>query len=703
MHKEIATAPLASIHGPGDSPQDSVVNRRILIIDDNEAIHADIRSVLQRRDEPEELRKLSEALFGADEEKTHQAICYEIDSAFQGREGANLVLAGRDAGRPYAMAFVDMRMPPGWDGIQTIYEIRKIDANIQIIICTAFSDYSWQSILDAFGVNDWLFILKKPFDVVEVQQLACALTQKWSLAQRAALRTDELEEKVREHASKLAAANIRLQEQVDSLAEANTQLAAAMAARQQADDRIRHIAFHDALTDLPNRMLLMERIESCIERSKLRQDYRFALLYCDLDNFKIFNDSLGHRIGDELLVHLAQQLSRALRVICHGLCPAHHTVARLSGDEFVILLDDVPDELHVRDIADQVREFVSEPVRIGTNDLVLSVSVGVALSGGEYDDPIDLLRDADTALYHAKDNGKGRTALFDQQMRAKMTARMDMEHDLRRAVEQKQFVVHYQPIVSLATERVVSLEALVRWLHPIHGLFSPDAFIPIAEETGIIEAIGEIVLEKAIQDVAHWRKTLPGMEELNVNVNLSPRQLVNRKLVNYIDDCLDRFQLSPAALRLEITETAMINNMPQIRAITDALLRRGSEIHLDDFGTGYSSLSVLHTLPFSTIKLDRSFISHLGTELESPLTVQAIMMLAQNRGINVVAEGIETFDQLTHLRALQCDFGQGYYFSRPLPTSEINAYLRRSAAPSSQSTSATPATPPSIELVATQD
>jgi diguanylate cyclase (GGDEF)-like protein len=692
MSNEIADAQSSSrvVQCNVDPPQDDVVNRRILIVDDNQAIHADIRSVLQPREEPEQLRKLSEVLFGADEVTAHQPICYDIDSAYQGREGMDLVVAARRADRPYAMAFVDMRMPPGWDGLQTIYEIRKVDANIQVIICTAFSDYSWQSILEAFGVNDWLFILKKPFDVVEVQQLACALTQKWSLAQRAALRTDELEEKVREHASKLAAANIRLQEQVDSLADANTQLAAAMAARQLADDRIRHIAFHDTLTDLPNRMLLMERLDTCIERSKHCNDYRFALLYCDLDNFKIFNDSLGHRIGDDLLIHLAQQLSQALRTIRTDLCPGHHTVARLSGDEFVILLDGVPDETHVREIAEHVRAFVTEPVRIGSNDLVLSVSVGVALSGGEYDDPSDLLRDADTALYHAKENGKGRVAFFDQKMRAKMTARMDMEHDLRRAVEQKQFLVYYQPIVSLSTEQVVSLEALVRWLHPMHGLLSPDTFIPVAEETGIIEAIGEIVLEKAIQDVAHWRKTLPGMEGLNINVNLSPRQLVDRKLVNYIDACLERFQLSPSALRLEITETAMINNLPQVRDITDALLRRGSEIHLDDFGTGYSSLSVLHTLPFSTIKLDRSFISHLGTELESPLTVQAIMMLAKNGGINVVAEGIETFNQLTQLRELECDFGQGYYFSRPLPALEINAYLRKSVAPASQSISAAP-------------
>ena len=629
--------------------------------------------------EDAEFSALSAALFDSKPaEQKQSAIQYEIDSAYQGQDGLNLVKAALDQNRPFALAFVDVRMPPGWDGIQTIGELKKADPNLQIALCTAYSDHSWQSILETLGVSDWLLILKKPFDVVEVQQLACALTEKWNLGRRASLRTEELEQKVQEHAGLLALANKKLQEQLQSLEEANSRLAQEMNARQQADDRIRHIAFHDALTDLPNRMLLLERIESCIERSKRRENYHFAVLYCDLDDFKLVNDSLGHRVGDQLLVQVARKLNHALRTASNELRPAFDTVARLSGDEFVILLDEVPDVQHVADIAERVRDSIAQPITVEEHQLVLGISIGVAVSTGDYDDAVHLLRDADTALYHAKDCGKGCVAFFDQEMRAKLNARMDLESDLRRAIEQEQFVVYYQPIVELGSGQIVSVEALVRWTHPSHGLLAPEAFIPVAEETGVIEAMGEIVLKMAIDQVAHWRKTVPGMEGLKINVNLSPRQLAHKNVVTCIDSCLEHFQLDPQSLRLEITESAIINDLPKISRVLEDLVSRGIEIQLDDFGTGYSSLSILHALPFSTIKLDRSFISNLGNELESPITVKAVMMLAHSEGIQVVAEGIESIDQLRQLRELDCEFGQGYYFSRPLPPAEAEAFLAQS-------------------------
>jgi diguanylate cyclase (GGDEF)-like protein len=653
-------------------------NRRILVVDDNEAIHADFRSVLLPREDAGELDALSAAIFSAEQRARLPALRYEIDSAYQGEEALQLVKAAQEAGRPYALAFVDVRMPPGWDGIQTIRELRKVDPNLQVAICSAYSDYSWQSILDVLGSSDWLLILKKPFDVVEVQQLACALTEKWSLGKRASLRTDELEQKVQEHAGQLTEANAKLTEQVRSLAEVNTQLAQEMEARQQADNRMLHIALHDALTDLPNRMLLMERIASCIERGKRSEKRQFAVLYCDLDNFKIINDSLGHRVGDQLLVQVAKTLNQALRTSSTEKRPSSDTVARLGGDEFVILLDDVPDEQYAIVIAERVKDALAHPILVEHNKLVLGASVGVAVSTGEYTDAIDLLRDADTALYHAKDRGKGCVALFDQEMRARATARMDLEQDLRRAIELKQFVVFYQPIVLLETEQVVSVEALVRWLHPVHGLLLPEAFIPVAEETGLIETMGEIVLEVAIEQVAYWRRTLPGMEDLKLNVNLSPRQLAHKNVIACIDNCLERWQMEPSALKLEITESAMIKDMPKTVAILNELVRRGIEIHLDDFGTGYSSLSVLHALPFSTVKLDKTFISNLSDELESPTAVRAIVMLAQHEGIRIVAEGIESYDQLAHLRQLDCEYGQGFYFSRPLPPTGAQVYLSES-------------------------
>lgn len=654
-------------------------NRRILIVDDNEAIHADIRSILELPKENAELDMLTAALFDEAVPTPSAAIEYEIESAFQGQEGFEKVLKAQDEGNPYALAIVDVRMPPGWDGIQTIQEIKKIDPLLQVAICTAYSDYSWQTILDKFGINDWLLILKKPFDVVEVKQMACSLTEKWNLSKWASMRTEALEQTVEEHARQLEIANAKLQEQVQSLAETNSQLSREMEARREADDRIRHIAFHDALTGLPNRMMLSDRIGECIERSKRQNAYHFAVLYCDLDNFKIVNDSLGHRVGDQLLMHIGDRFRHALRTTFDSSRGGYDMVSRLSGDEFVILLDDVAGADHATQIADRVREVVCQTVKIERNELVPSISIGIAMSSGEYDDATDMLRDADTALYHAKDRGKCCVSMFDLNMRTQVTNRMNLEGDLRRAIEDEQFIVYYQPIVSLLTGEIISLEALVRWQHPVRGILAPDQFIGVAEETGMIDAIGEVVFREALTQVGYWKNEIDGAEHLSVSVNLSPRQLRNRRIVAIIDESLQNSGFDPSALKLEITESAMMTDLAMVRGIIDEIAALGVEFYLDDFGTGYSSLSILHTLPFSTIKLDRSFVSNLESELESPTTVQAIVMLAKNGGVNLVAEGIETYEQLCHLRELDCEYGQGYYFSKPQAKREIEKFLRRGA------------------------
>jgi diguanylate cyclase (GGDEF)-like protein len=650
-------------------------NRRILIVDDNEAIHADIHSILKLPKENAELDLLTAALFDEVAPSNAIAIKYEIESAYQGQEGFELVEKANREGNPYALAIVDVRMPPGWDGIQTIQEMKRIDENLQIAICTAYSDYSWQTILDKFGINDWLLILKKPFDVVEVKQLACALTEKWNLSQRATVRTVELEKSVEEHAHQLEIANAKLQEQVQSLADTNSHLSREMEARREADERIRHIAFHDALTGLPNRMLLSDRIGECIERSKRQQNYYFSILYCDLDNFKLVNDSLGHRVGDQLLIHVSERLRGALRTSSQSLRAGYDMVSRLSGDEFVVLLDDVEGPEHALHIAERIREVVCQTVKVDQSELLPGISIGVAMSSGEYDDAIDILRDADTALYHAKDSGKCCVSLFDLNMRTQVTNRMNLESDLRRAIEEEQFVVYYQPIVSLLTGEIVSLEALVRWHHPVNGILSPDAFISVAEETGMIDAIGELVFRQALFQVGYWREMLPEAANLSVSINLSPRQLRNRRIVSIIDQCMRTTGFEPSALKLEITESAMMTDLAMVREIIEEISRLGVEFYLDDFGTGYSSLSILHTLPFTTIKLDRSFVSNLDNELESPTTIQAIVMLAKNGGVKLVAEGIETYEQMCHLRELDCEYGQGYFFSKPQPKREIEEML----------------------------
>ncbi|WP_197528111.1 GGDEF/EAL domain-containing response regulator [Posidoniimonas polymericola] len=651
-------------------------NRRVLIVDDNQAIHDDIRAILEAKEVDAEFDTLAASLLNTTQQRMSFQRKYEIDSALQGEEGFQAVQRSVAEGRPYALAFIDMRMPPGWDGLRTIVECRKVDPQLQVVICTAYSDYSWQNILEEVGAGDWLLILKKPFDVVEVQQLACSLTEKWNLAGLAHAHTRVLEDSIRARSEQLQEANTRLQDQVESLAEANSRLAREIAARHMADQQIRHLAFHDSLTDLPNRVLLLERIEGCIERSKRNPDHKFAILYCDLDNFKLINDSLGHRIGDQFLVQTSRRLSNTLRGAAVGVRAGYDTVARLGGDEFVILLDDLPSAGHADAVAAQVREAMSGPMSVEHNELVLGVSIGIAVSSGEYDDPAEILRDADTALYHAKEGGKGQGAVFDQAMRDRVTERLDLEFELRRAIRDGEFEVFYQPIISLQDNRLAKAEALVRWNHPTRGMQPPDLFIPVAEETGMIEQIGAIVLDEAARQIAEWRKHEPALADLKVSVNLSPRQLTSDRIVTTVEKTISRYQLDPQALALEITESGSMDNLNVVREITARFQELGVAVHLDDFGTGYSSLSILHSLPFSTIKLDRSFINNLLEEVESATTIWAVVMIAQAGKLEVVAEGIETYQQLVKIRDLGCDYGQGYFMSKPLPAADFEAFCR---------------------------
>jgi diguanylate cyclase (GGDEF)-like protein len=649
-------------------------NRRILVVDDTTSIHDDVRTILTYGKTDDKLSELEFAVLGT-KSSGEAPIPYEIDSAYQGEEGFKLVSKALEAGRPYALAIVDVRMPPGWDGIQTVERMREIDPELQVAICTAYSDYSWQGLHEKFGTNDWLLIFKKPFDLAEVQQLACTMTEKWNLARQASMKLGELQGMVEEHARQLHIANEELQERNASLAEANDRLSEEMNARRLADERIRHIAFHDALTDLPNRTLLMERLNECIARSRQESDYLFAILFTDVDDFKIVNDSLGHRVGDQLLSQIASEMTRSMRTMSSSIRPSNDTVARLGGDEFVVLLDDIKCIDNVVDIAERIQKAVCRPLNVAHREIVPSISIGAAVSKHDYDDAVDIMRDADTALYHAKASGKGRVSLFDQAMRSRVLERVDLENDLWHAVSDKQFVVYYQPIVSLVDGKATNLEALLRWNHPTRGLLPPAAFIQVAEETGMIETIGEFVLEEVSRQLADWRLRLPDVQDLSVSLNLSACQLVSHNLVKQIDRCLKEYDLEPSSLKLELTETTMMDNLAMMKAVIDEITLRHIEIHLDDFGTGYSSLSILHTLPFTALKLDRSFVNNLGKDLECETTIQAIVMMARNRRIKLIAEGVETYEQVEMLRDLDCEYAQGYYFSRPVPPEQIELLL----------------------------
>jgi diguanylate cyclase (GGDEF)-like protein len=653
-------------------------NRRILIVDDMASIHDDVRAILTYSTSNDILSNLEHAVLGTSSSQS-AAISYEIDSAYQGQDGLKLVESAVEEHRPYALAIVDVRMPPGWDGIQTIEHLRVIDSHLQIAICSAFSDYSWQSIFDKFGTNDWLLILRKPFDLGEIQQLACTMTEKWNLARQASLKMDELQSMVEEHARQLHIANGQLEEQNVSLADANRRLSSEIDARRHADARIRHVAFHDVLTDLPNRAFLMQRLDDCIERSKRQKDYAFAVLFTDIDDFKTVNDSLGHGAGDQLLSQIAVEMVASMRTMSDSIRPSIDTVARLGGDEFVVLLDDVKDAKNAASIADRLQQAVCKPLDISHRQISPSISIGVAVSQNDYDDPLDVLRDADTALYHAKSQGKRQVAVFDQAMRSRVLERVDIENDLKRAIEENQFVAYYQPIVSLTTGEVECYEALIRWHHPTRGLLSPGAFLNVAEQTGAIETIGEWMIEEVSRQVSEWQSLFPQGRHLAASLNLSACQLVSNTLVKQLDHCLGKYNLAPSSIKLELTETMMMHNIGMARKVANQIISRGIDIYLDDFGTGYSSLSILHELPFTAIKLDRSFVANMEKDVECQTTIQAVVMMAMNRNIRLIAEGVESYGQLVALRDLDCEFGQGYFFSRPIPNEELSSQLESGA------------------------
>jgi len=430
--------------------------------------------------------------------------------------------------------------------------------------------------------------------------------------------------------------------------------------RKLAEERLRHDALHDSLTSLPNRALFMDRLSHAMRRRRrIRSvdEATFAVLFLDLDRFKTVNDSLGHMVGDELLLTAAQKLQQCLR--------PNDTIARIGGDEFTILLDPLQQPRDATEIAERIQRILAAPIHIHGHEIFTSVSIGIALSGDNYERPEELLRDADTAMYQAKLQGRARYAVFDDAMHADALELLRIESDLRRALDRSELRVHYQPIVSLHTEQIVGFEALVRWQHPERGMIPPDMFIPVAEDTGMITVLGQIVLREACRQLAEWQAQLPGLPPLMMSVNLSAKQLAQPDLLDLIDNALRETGLSAKQLKLEILEGALIGKAQAaetLRRIKDL----GVQISIDDFGTGYSSLSYLHQFPVDTLKIDRSFISQMGTNGEHNEIISAIVSLARSLGMEAIAEGIETVAQRDQLRELNCDYGQGWLFARAL-------------------------------------
>ena len=429
----------------------------------------------------------------------------------------------------------------------------------------------------------------------------------------------------------------------------------------------------DPLTSLPNRTFVTGSLESLIERRKHGDDSRFALLFLDLDRFKVVNDSLGHTVGDALLSAVANILSRVVQRLYPRSEPL---LARFGGDEFVILLEHAGRIADATRLADEILKALRSPVRIDGHPIFVTTSIGVVVCDGTYSSVEEVLRDADTAMYHAKARGKSRYEVFDSEMHERAFARLQLEEDLRRAVELGQLLLHYQPKVSLATQEIQDFEALVRWRHPERGMISPVEFIPLAEETGLIVPIGEWVMRDACRQFAEWNRSRPAGHQIPVSVNVSARQF-EPDLVAKVSRILTETGLDPACLKLEITESVVMGSPETAIPLMHQLKKLGVGLKLDDFGTGYSSFSYLHRLPFDTLKIDRSFVTAMEQDTERYEIVRAIISLAKNLGLGVVAEGVETMEQVAALTHLGCELAQGYVFSPPVPAEAAEKLIRQ--------------------------
>jgi diguanylate cyclase len=617
-----------------------LLTHRVLTIDDNPTIHADYRKILIRAEDTR-MSAAEAALFGEPQPVTERPT-FEVHSALQGREGVELARQALAEGRPYSVAFVDMRMPPGWDGLETIENLWKVDPDIQVVVCSAYTDYDWLELLSRLGHSDKLIVIKKPFEPIEILQAASALSRKWQNARALRRQVESLELAVTDRTQGLEAANRQL----------------------------RQLASHDVLTGLPNRLLLDDRISQAIAQAS-RHSHEFAILVIDLDRFKLINDSLGHQAGDDLLREVAQRLRTTVREI--------DTIARLGSDEFVILLDGPASKAEALEVGRRVIQAIEPPMRLLGIDVHITPSVGVTLYPGDGASADMLLAHADAAMYSAKERGRNNVQCYAEGMNTITQGRVQFESELHEALRFGQFELHYQPKVETSSGRINSAEALIRWRHPQRGLVPPAEFIPIAEDCGLIDAIGEWVLFEACRQAREWQSD--GLRPLRVAVNVAPSQFRLTDLAEQIRRALEVSGLAPELLEIELTETAVMSDAEESIQRLEAISRMGVLVSIDDFGTGYSSMSYLRRFPIDKLKIDRCFIEHVTQRAEDASIVRAIISLAHGLHLKVIAEGVETAEQLRLLVDLGCDQYQGFYFSAALTSSQFVDLVKREARP----------------------
>ncbi|MBK7404506.1 MAG: EAL domain-containing protein [Phycisphaerales bacterium] len=634
-------------------------HNRILLVDDTPEIHGDFQRILgpQARADAA-IDALEQALFGEAPAPAPPAQTFRIESALQGAEAVDMVRIAADSDDPFTLAFVDMRMPPGMDGLETIEQLWGADPEVQIVVCTAYSDHPWAEIVARLGRSDRLLLLKKPFDHSEVWQLALALTQKWNLARQAALKLDELR----------------------SIADrANKDLLEQIKRRAEVEERLRFLAYHDPVTGLPNRRFLHERIEHCIRMGQRSPEFKYALLYLDLDNFKLINDTMGHDRGDKLLQDAANRIRSCLRALDGVARVEEDTAARVGGDEFIILLEGLRDYSDSARVAERCLQVLAEPFLIEGRELVVRGSIGVTSSERGYDRAEDVLRDADPAMYRAKGLGKGQFVHFDPAMHEEARRRLEIEGLLRAAIEQQNMSIAYQPIVDVKTGDLVGFEALLRCHIP--GLPGDTMqLVQVAEETGLIVPMGRWVFARACSDFASWRTRYPHAGALRLNVNVSRRELVSEDLLPHVTEVLHRHGVPPGLVSVEVTESGVLTDLAEPIKRLHALRELGLQLHMDDFGTGYSSLACLHSFPLSAVKIDRQFTATMTHDSRYIAVVNAIVTLCHALNMRVTVEGIETAEQLELVDSLGCDSAQGYLFARPMSPEAVDQLLGRGEA-----------------------